>query len=166
MKKSMSILGLAMVSAILTLAAIALAGPSVTITILRQYSDKKCTSGQLSLNGHIMGYTLERPIEGNIPLISAIPVGTYQAFVRLDTKDRWRIELKDVPKRGNVQIHIGNTLENSVGCVLLGSTLGDDMCSVKDSKAAFDKFKLEFIKQSGGAPEKDVAVLVVIEGAN
>ena len=136
---------------------------SVTITVTRQHMDKNCTSGQLTLNGKVLGYTLERPPEGNIPLISSVPAGSYHAFVRTETKDRWRIELTGVPKRGNVQIHVGNTLDDTVGCVLLGTDLGADMCTLRNSKAAFDKFKLAFIKESGGAPEKDVEVIVVIK---
>lgn len=96
----------------------------------------------------------------------AVPAGEYHAFVRTETKDRWRIELIDVPHRGNVQIHVGNNLEDTIGCVLLGTDLGEDMCTVKNSKAAFDKFKLAFIKESGGAPEKDVEVMVFIRSAD
>jgi hypothetical protein len=140
------------------------AASSITITITRQHADKSCTSGQLALNGEVMGYTLERPVEGNIPLISAVPAGTYRAFVRTESKDRWRVELINVPGRGNVQIHVGNTLRDTIGCVLLGVDLGNDMCTVKDSKTAFDKFKLAFAKESGGAPERDVEVMVVIKG--
>jgi hypothetical protein len=110
----------------------------------RQHSGKDCTSGQLSLEGEVVAYTLERPWEGNIPLISSIPAGNYGGFVRTETKDRWRIELTDVPNRSNIQLHIGNTLADGVGCIMIGASLQDDLCTLVASKSAFDKFKLSF----------------------
>jgi hypothetical protein len=52
---------------------------SVRITLLRQHSGADCTSGQLILEGKPVAYTLERPWQGNIPLISSIPAGVYHA---------------------------------------------------------------------------------------
>jgi hypothetical protein len=135
---------------------------SVTLTITRQHTGARCTSGQLALNGRVLGYTLERPWEGNIPIISSIPPGRYKAFVRTTSKDRWRIELSDVPRRENVQIHIGNYVPDGVGCILIGRTVNKDLCSLEDSKFAFDNFKVEFEKAAGGAKDKDVQVSVVI----
>jgi hypothetical protein len=134
----------------------------VTLIITRQHSDEKCTSGQISLNGKIVGYTLERPWQGNIPLISSIPAGTYSAFVRTETKDRWRIELKSVPNRQNIQLHVGNFVSNGVGCILIGRNLSSDLCTLEESQAAWDNFKVEFAKAAGGQPDSDVQITVII----
>jgi hypothetical protein len=126
----------------------------VRIKIQRQHSGKDCISGQLSLEGDIVAYTLERPWEGNIPLISSIPAGRYSAFVRTETKDRWRIELTDVPNRSNIQLHIGNTLADGVGCIMIGSNLQKE-CTLVEGKAAFDKFKLSFAAAAARLGQQD-----------
>jgi Family of unknown function (DUF5675) len=118
-------------------------GP-VKLRIERQHIGKNCTSGQISLEGSIVGYTLERPWQGNIPLISSIPPGRYNGHVRKNTNDRWRIELTDVPGRTNVQLHVGNFVADGLGCVLIGANLSQDLCALTDSKKTFDKFKLAF----------------------
>ncbi len=144
-----------------------LSAAPVVLTITRQHSDNSCVSGQISLNGKLMGYTLERRWEGDIPLISSIAAGSYNGFVRTDTKDRWRIELdnvsiKDKPDRTNVQLHVGNFVADSLGGVLIGTNLTSDLCHLEGSKAAFDNFKLEFSKAAGGEPDKKVQITVII----
>ena len=153
------------VAILVSLAALPVAAQKVTLKIIRQHSDANCVSGQVSLNGKIIGYTLERPWQGNLPLISSIPVGTYSAFVRTETKDKWRIELRDVPNRGNIQLHVGNFVADSLGCILIGRNLTGNLCALTDSQAAFNTFKLEFAKAAGGEPDSDVPITVVIEGA-
>lgn len=59
---------------------------------------------------------------------SCIPAGTYEMFLRKSKRnggtggrdyDVW--ELEGVPGRTNVQVHIGNDLEDTEGCILVGS---------------------------------------------
>ncbi|MBZ9872941.1 DUF5675 family protein [Mesorhizobium sp. BR1-1-9] len=102
-----------------------------TLTIHRQYTSEQCTSGYLAINGEIKAYTLELPWQGNEPEISSIPSGEYSANLRYDHADKWRIELRDVPARSLVQIHTGNLPADSIGCILIGQELGDDLCSIK-----------------------------------
>jgi hypothetical protein len=104
------------------------------------------------------------PLISSIP-ISSIPVGTYSAFVRTETKDKWRIELRDVPKRGNIQLHVGNFVADSLGCILIGRNLTDNLCVLTESQATFNSFKLEFAKAAGGEPDSEVPITVIIEGA-
>lgn len=140
----------------------AMADP-VTINILRQHSGRDCVSGQLAINGNVVAYTVERPYEGNLPLISSIPNGRYSAFVRGIGENRWRIELKDVPgQRTNIQLHVGNFVPDSLGCILVGRTISGDLCSLIDSIQGFDRFKIEFARAAGGQPDKDVHVTVQI----
>jgi hypothetical protein len=135
------------------------------LRIDRQHSGKDCTSGQIALEGNIVGYTLERPWEGNIPLISSIPAGSYHGHVRSRTNDRWRIELSDVPGRTNIQLHVGNFIADGVGCVLIGSNLRSDLCTLTDSKTAFDKFKLAFAAAAAkkGQSDNDTPVELTID---
>jgi hypothetical protein len=132
---------------------------AVRLSIVRQHSGNDCVSGQISLAGQIQGYTLERPFAGNIPLISSIPAGNYKGFVRTRTKDRWRIELI-VPGRENIQLHVGNFLQDGVGCILIGSNLTKDLCALVDSRAAWDKFKLTFNGEAAKLGQSDLNTYV------
>lgn len=133
------------------------------LTIARKYSDANCTSGYLAVDDKIVAYTLEKPWLGNAPLISAIPDGSYGGIIRYDHSDSWRIELTGVPGRDHVQIHTGNTPDDTEGCILIGLTLGDDMCSVLDSKAAYTALKSAFYGTPDpvATPDKHISVLVV-----
>jgi hypothetical protein len=137
-----------------------------TVTIHREYSDANCTSGYLAVNGTIKAYTLEKPWRGNAPLISAIPGGRYSAILRYDHSDQWRIELKDVPDRTNVQIHTGNVPDNSEGCILIGKELGGDLCSIKagTSAPAYRDLKNAFYGTPNPISTPDKTIVVVVEG--
>src|SRR5262249_10511743 len=115
------------------------------IKIERKFRSEECSSGYLSINGKAMCYVLERPWLDNLPEISSIPAGTYAASVRIDGSKGWRIELKNVPERTNVQLHIGNTTADSIGCLLPGMELDrDTLCRVIDSAAAMKKLRTTF----------------------
>ena len=133
-----------------------------TLTIARKHKASDCTSGYLAVNGKVIAYTLERPWKGNAPLISAIPDGSYPGTLRYDHPDRWRIELQGVPGRTNVQIHTGNTPDDTEGCILVGLSLGADLCSVQESKKAYEALKLAFYGSANPAatPNKSINVLV------
>lgn len=144
-----------------------LAGPaaaaSFTLTIARKYRDQKCTSGYLAVNGKIIAYTLELPWRGNAPLISSIPDGRYDGVLRYDHPDKWRIELKGVPARQAVQIHTGNSPDDSEGCILIGLKLGEDLCSVVDSKKAYDGLRTAFYGSSNPSSTPTKTIVVVVE---
>ena len=135
----------------------------VVLKLIRQNSSGQCTSGQLAFDGFI-AYTLERPWQGNLPIISSIPMGTYHGYVRTRTRDRWRIELTDVPGRSNVQIHVGNFVADGIGCVLIGSNLSPDLCTLQASAVAMNKFKLAFNAASAklGQPDIDTPVALIV----
>ena len=75
--------------------------------------------------------------------------------IRYDKKDHWRIELIGVPKRENIQIHIGNTTirnpkgEKNEGCVLVGTSVSLAGCRVNDSAIAYGKMKTASYFSSG-----------------
>lgn len=133
------------------------------LKIERKYMGADCTSGYLSINGTAHMYVLEKPWKGNQPLISSIPPGTYHGYLRYDHTDRWRIELVDVPDRSNVQIHIGNTTADSLGCVLVGSKIdAKSLCTLSDSKDAYAKLKKAFYGTDtpNSTPDKEITLTI------
>jgi len=66
-------------------------------------------------------YSMELPQRGNQNEISAIPSGKYSAKARLSGANGPVIQL-DVPGRDAIQIHSGNTVDHTLGCILLGTT--------------------------------------------
>lgn len=78
--------------------------------------------------------TLEKAWENNARSVSRIPAGEYG--IKRETDGRWIrkyrdkwghkfiVELTDVPKRSEIQIHIGNSTIDSEGCILVGEDRG------------------------------------------
>ena len=133
------------------IAGLAMAGRSnateqFNLVIARKFMSDTCTSGYLAVAGNIIAYTVELPWRGNMPLISSIPMGSYSATLRYDHADHWRIELVGVPKRDHVQIHIGNTTSDIEGCIIIGTKLNPDLCSLTggSSKVAYDALRTAF----------------------
>lgn len=136
------------------------------LSVFRQFPGKKCTSGYLAVNGNIICYTLERPWADNQQNISSIPAGTYTAFLRYDHADHWRLELRNVPGRTNVQIHIGNQPDQTKGCILVGKKLGPDLCSLENSADALKAIKTAFYgtDSPNSTPNKNISVEIVDAG--
>lgn len=133
------------------------------LKIERKYAGADCTSGYLSINGSAQMYALEKPWKNNKPLISSIPPGTYHGNLRYDHADQWRIELADVPDRSNVQIHIGNTTTDSLGCILVGSEIdAKSLCAVSGSKAAYAKLRKAFYGTDtpNSTPDKKITLTI------
>ena len=74
--------------------------------------------GAFVLNGEFLGDTLEHPL-------LCIPTGEYICkFMYSPTFDRNLYELIDVPERTEVKFHVGNTMDDTKGCILLGKYIG------------------------------------------
>jgi len=82
--------------------------------------------GSIAKNGPdaILGYGLELPQKYNEEKTSCIPAGLYQAEKYNSPSKGDVIAIKNVPERTGIQIHIGNTLDDTTGCILIGSKVG------------------------------------------
>ena len=70
-------------------------------------------------------YSVERPWRNNAPRESCIPEGQYKLIKgRFHRGNYDCYELQSVPGRSLIKIHRGNTMEDVVGCIALGSHLG------------------------------------------
>ena len=103
------------------------------IKLARYSDDGDSTLGLFIVDNKFSCYTLEdESREIKVKGETCIPIGTYDVIFQenitpMTTKYRkkysWfdkHLMIKDVPNFKNVYIHIGNTDENTEGCILLG----------------------------------------------
>ncbi len=93
----------------------------IDITLKRNYLSD-CVQGVMELECGWRCMTIERPDLGNKQSISCIPEGVYEYFFRKSPTNGDVLELRNVVNRTHIQIHIGNWVKNSVGCILVGRT--------------------------------------------
>jgi hypothetical protein len=90
-------------------------------------------AGSLSDPGQFLCGTLELPFRNELNQISCIKPGRYSASVKTDPTAEgvnlgWRLQLAGT-KQLAIQIHTGNTLSNTHGCILVG-TRGSKPCEL------------------------------------
>lgn len=92
--------------------------------------------------GKHLCYTCERAITGDHP---CVPLGTY-IFSQYNSPTKGDVWItQEVPGRTNIEIHAGNTENDSLGCLLVGSELGaiNGFNAVLHSKATLAMLKSE-----------------------
>lgn len=135
----------------------------VRIDIFRQFVNEVCTSGYLAVDGETICHALELPNADNVQYISSIPAGEYDTTLRYDKADHWRLQLKKVPGRTGVQIHIANEPDELQGCIAVGLSLQDDLCGLIDSDKAYSALKQAIYgpeNVSVPAPPFDITVAI------
>jgi hypothetical protein len=155
--------------------------PKLDILVSRQYAgglytDPKsarhdsCITGYVAINGSTVAYTLEKPFRNNQSFVSSIPAGKYDATLKFEggsgpyTNEGYRITLLNVPDgRSGVQIHIGNYPTQIEGCILVGTKVHPETCTLEDSGAAYQKLKKAIQDQAesdASAEEKKITVTI------
>jgi hypothetical protein len=84
--------------------------------------------------------TLELPWRNNATGISCIPAGSYTARRRYSPDNQCDVfEIANVDGRQNIEIHHGNTVRDTKGCILVGMRFDDLMgiSAVMNSDVAF-----------------------------
>lgn len=97
---------------------------------------------ELSLDGKPICYTLCEAWRGNQKNISCIPDGEYDCAIVDSPKFGKVYEIKGVPERTHILMHAGNTIEDTEGCELYGTTVMLDGGGVRtlESRKAMAKF--------------------------
>lgn len=88
-------------------------------------------------------FTVERPWLNNIPKESCIPVGEYDMVLGFYNRGGYpSYEITGVPGRSLIKIHIGNTMDDLLGCIAPGKALGflERKWAVTSSKKALNEF--------------------------
>lgn len=103
--------------------------------LIRLENNKDSIRGILIFNSKIIGFTLEDP---NL----FIPQGVYCCFIRWSEKFQTNLYGIDVPERTHIEIHWGNTEDDTTGCIIIGERIGtlNGKNAVLNSKRIFDKF--------------------------
>ena len=119
----------------------------IGILLIRTSYLKTGTAGQiLDQNGKPVCLTLERPWVNNEPNVSCVPTGIYGMELDMrhpgTEKEILVWELRGVEGRTQIQIHPGNKIAHSLGCILPCSSLAaqDDELFGSYSRKAFDSF--------------------------
>lgn len=110
------------------------------LTLIRVAETDAYTFGRIEDEEHNqVCVTLEEPDRDNASNVSRIPAGRFDGFKRLSPSRGYVVpELKNVPGRTNIQIHKGNTTEDTLGCILVGTDYGKNG-TITESKKAFEK---------------------------
>jgi hypothetical protein len=109
-----------------------------TLVLERRAYLPKGTFGQLHFPEGQTIWTLENPWKNNVPFVSCIPEGLY-GLTRDTFKDRYpnyRI-VNPPPGRWGIEIHRGNNIEHTSGCILVGMDLGSQW-NIMNSEEAMD----------------------------
>lgn len=127
------------------------------VELIRVEQTEEATIGVLVVDGESICWTLEEPWRQNKQNVSCIPIGRYPLVLEYSPSKRQKLwTIKDVPDRSYVRIHRGNTVDDTEGCPLTGSTPGvlNGKRAVLGSRKAFIRF------MSGMADEKEAEILV------
>jgi len=129
------------------------------LTLFRYKKSDDFTLGVMHVDGKYQCYTLEDEIrEEKVSGETCIPDGCYEVKFRevlsgLTKRYRrrfdwfkWHLELQGVPNFKYVYIHVGNTDDDTDGCILVGSLPGHESISysVKAYKKLYTKLTKTF----------------------
>lgn len=117
------------------------------IDVYRLSESDRSILGRLTIDGQQFCFVLEpsrfRPVHPGHPCIAA---GVYKVKLTLSPHFGYVTpELIDVPGRTAIRIHRGNKPEDSLGCTLVGESLGPAPDWIAASHSAFDRLMKELV---------------------
>ena len=107
------------------------------------------TFGTFVMNDEAFCVTLEPPDKMNKKNISCIPALQYICKRTISPKFGETFEIMNVPDRKHVLFHAGNTVEDTLACIIMGSNFGKlrkstyTLRAVLNSGRTFKNFMLE-----------------------
>ncbi len=117
------------------------------VELIRLEESEQGTIGVLKIDKEVFCYTLEPADELNKQNESCIPIQQYMCKRIISPKFGETFMVAGVPDRTNVLFHKGNTEDDTLGCILLGQTVGKlkGQRAVLNSGKSFDKFMLAML---------------------
>lgn len=115
----------------------------MNLTLRRIAQSDAGTFGVLIMDEIPLCVTCELPWLDNQEGISCIPAGIYNCTSHDSPKHPNTWQVKNVPNRSEILIHDGNTIRDSIGCVVVGSGFGklDNVPAVLNSKYALNMLR-------------------------
>lgn len=96
------------------------------LLIRDEITDEVCRGTLSEDDGSVVAQTCE---EGDAGAQKRIPPGKYTVFLRYSPKHGYAVPgLKAVPGYNNIEIHPGNSVLDTEGCILVGATRGPVEC--------------------------------------
>lgn len=129
---------------------------AVNVSIDRMALFDDTTLGLLSVEGEPVCWTLEDAWRANRISVSCIPDGSYE-LVPHDSEhfhSVWRVTVggKDVPGRTGILIHAGNSVDDTLGCILVGARWMQDglaRARISDSQHALERLRVLLRRADG-----------------
>lgn len=132
------------------------------ITVNRIKSNKDATLSIVYVDGKFICFGLEDEFrENKIPAETRIPAGSYKIGVRKEggfharyldkfgSFHKGMLQVLDVPNFEYILIHIGNTDEDTAGCLLIGAgARGGEELTIQSSTTAYREFYAKVIHQA------------------
>ena len=99
-----------------------------TIYLTRNFSSNKACYGMIHNNFRPIVMTLELCWRQNEINRSCIPIGLYpiEIVTDVDKGNKRYINIYDVPGRSSIEIHAGNVLKDTKGCIITGLSYDTD----------------------------------------
>ena len=120
------------------------------VELTRVETSDKGTFGVLAVDKELLCFTMELPWRDNRVNISHIPDGVYTARRKKESSKLMAFALNKVYGRSNILIHVGNYIEDTSGCILLGmqvNALRKEVCgSMKALTELYERVNDETFK--------------------
>ena len=128
------------------------------LKIRRTCFTEKSTIGTLTIDEEFECFSLELPWRENQKKISCIPVGKYKVLMEYSLRfKRLLPELKGVPGREEIKIHVANYPHEIEGCIAVGKTVGADY--VGQSKVAFELLLVKIVSALDSGEEVWITIV-------
>ena len=100
------------------------------------------TFGALRINKELFCSTLEPSDRLNKTNVSSIPAQQYLCIPKVSPKFGEVYSVRNVPGRTNILFHVGNVVDDTLGCIMLGQLgkLDNDRALLK-SRVTFSEFR-------------------------
>ena len=120
------------------------------VELIRLEESEQGTIGVLKIDKEVFCYTLEPADMLNKENVSCIPLQQYICKRIISPKFGNTFEITNVPGRSRVLFHAGNTSDDTIGCILLGATVGKlkGQRAILNSGKTFERFMLIVLNES------------------